>query len=400
MNPFYSLIIALPAFALAHALSSAGAPRKPREYDNLDGLRGLAALAVFLSHSALFYFYELNGVWSFPIASFASSFYNNCGAGAVTIFFMMSAFLFYGKIRQQNDVDWGTLFTSRMLRLGPMYMISCITGVALVFLLRRNDHITIQSVVNMLAFMGVGNVFGRHHVPLMTNGTAWTLPYEWSLYLSLPFWWVVMHRRGGLPSIVSGCIFGLLTITYLHWAHLVSSMFLLFLGGVGAYELTQSAISPLLRRLARTKAASFFVVLAFLYVVEATYNQSRSPLDPNSGITGGVSICAYAVMFSLMALGNDLFGILTSHSARKLGEISYSFYILQFLILWACFGILFKGIYLSPFMHSIVAAIAGGILIFVSNIAFKKVEAPVMGTVRQVSRFVSGIFVRRVMNSE
>ncbi|MCC9001654.1 MAG: acyltransferase, partial [Candidatus Competibacter sp.] len=53
-------------------------------YPSLDGLRGYLALAVFVSHSSIWYFYLRTGTWDVP----PSNVYTQLGQGSVTLFFM------------------------------------------------------------------------------------------------------------------------------------------------------------------------------------------------------------------------------------------------------------------------------------------------------------------------
>ncbi len=67
---------------------------KAGRYASIDGLRGYLAFFVFLHHSSVWYFYIQTGHWERP----DSGLYDYFGMGSVKIFFMVTGFLFFGKI--------------------------------------------------------------------------------------------------------------------------------------------------------------------------------------------------------------------------------------------------------------------------------------------------------------
>ena len=105
----------LPRTTLQEASST------PR-YPSLDGLRGYLALAVFVSHSSIWYFYLRSGTWDVP----PSNVYTQLGQGSVTLFFMITGFVFWSKLLdgRHQPIDWSRLYLSRALRLGPLYLVA------------------------------------------------------------------------------------------------------------------------------------------------------------------------------------------------------------------------------------------------------------------------------------
>ena len=83
---------------------------------------GVMALAVFVSHSSIWYFYLRTGTWDVP----PSNVYTQLGQGSVTLFFMITGFLFWSKLLdgRQQPIDWSRLYLSRALRLGPLYLVA------------------------------------------------------------------------------------------------------------------------------------------------------------------------------------------------------------------------------------------------------------------------------------
>lgn len=84
------LLAATPALRLADTPPSGGHKR----LRSLDGLRGFLALAVVFSHGAVYQRYLVDGVWQAP----PSPFYAFLGPFGVSLFFMITGFLFWSQI--------------------------------------------------------------------------------------------------------------------------------------------------------------------------------------------------------------------------------------------------------------------------------------------------------------
>lgn len=173
--------VVLLALGTATLLPSA----RPRQaslahrYSSLDGLRGYLALAVFLSHSSICYFYLHSGVWDVP----PSTLYTQLGQSSVTLFFMITGLLFWSKLLngRLEPIDWTRLYLSRVLRLGPLYLVAaaCVILVAFCragFELKESPWVVVGQVATWLMFTipGISPVNGfAETVPIA--GAVWTL---------------------------------------------------------------------------------------------------------------------------------------------------------------------------------------------------------------------------------
>src|SRR6478752_3618765 len=94
-------------------------PPSPKRYDSLDGLRGLLAILVMISHASGWRLYAMTGEWTVP----PSRLYTHFGQSSVALFFMITAFLFGSKLLESGErpVDWLRLYVSRALRIMPLY---------------------------------------------------------------------------------------------------------------------------------------------------------------------------------------------------------------------------------------------------------------------------------------
>src|SRR6185437_12688581 len=81
-------------------------------------LRGILALSVLFHHACITYFFYKNGKWEPP----PSVFYAAIGPIAVTLFFVLSGYLFWRKARVAGGVpNVGKFFRARFRRILPVY---------------------------------------------------------------------------------------------------------------------------------------------------------------------------------------------------------------------------------------------------------------------------------------
>lgn len=123
-----------PAFALAPLLlclaclpllaRSLPAEAAPSRFVTIDGLRGFLAFFVFLHHGAIWHGYLRTGLWQLP----ASPLFTHFGQASVALFFMITSFLFWTRLLTSapGRIDWLQLYSSRVLRLVPLYASACL----------------------------------------------------------------------------------------------------------------------------------------------------------------------------------------------------------------------------------------------------------------------------------
>lgn len=155
----------------------------------LDGLRGLLALSVILHHGIIAHDYFGSGRWEAPPAKFD----NLLGQGAVALFFMSSAYLFWGRIIRRGTLDWNAFYRGRVRRLVPMYVATILLLLTVVavetgFSLRVGLGDLLNQVARWFtfAFADAGDINGLRGTGTILS-VIWTLRWEWMFYLALPF---------------------------------------------------------------------------------------------------------------------------------------------------------------------------------------------------------------------
>jgi peptidoglycan/LPS O-acetylase OafA/YrhL len=378
-----SLAIALGSVALLQRRS--GSPAPARRFGTLDGLRGYAAFLVFVHHSTAWYFFARTGVWQPP----PSRLFTHFGQSSVAVFFMITGLLFWSKLidGRSKPIDWQRLYVSRVLRLVPLFMflIVCLWVVALAttgFRLRVTTPRAVLDTLHWLSFTitAMPNL-NLTPTPLIA-GQAWSLPYEWWFYLSLPLAGALLGTRSARGWLIVGAIGASAGMWWISergsWLIAIA-----FIGGI----LSAFAVrSPAVRTVARHPAASVVCVATLAALTRF----------PTAFAAAPILLLSFA--FAIIAAGNTLFGVLDWPAARGLGEMGYSVYLLHGLVLYVVFALVLGTAgtaALSPFAHWLVVWACTPIVIALSFTTFRLIEAPAMERVDRANAWITESTWRR-----
>ncbi|MEO7414193.1 MAG: acyltransferase, partial [Opitutaceae bacterium] len=349
MNPAASLCLIVGFLALfcfyawvgLRLNAPAAADESTRRFATIDGLRGFLALTVFVHHAFCTRIWYLQGVWGAD----GNRVILQAGWEPVTLFFFITGFLFWTKLRREPRLAFLPHLRSRLLRLGPAYW-AAIAVLLLVVAVRTGGTVDVP-VSALLRSFGEWIFFtipGRPDINGLANtrdiiaNVPWTLALEWMFYLLVPLvgWFASGVFRTGL---FLGLAYVALQLLMTDYAILLLPGPVRTLGLQTAYHLTRTfaggilvaALLPWLQaRLVRLNlkhpgfsAVSLGGVLGVLLFADPVYAFRQSvPL---------------LIPFALIVLGNDWFGILSSAPSQFLGRISYSLYLLHGLVLHLVF---------------------------------------------------------------
>lgn len=339
---------------------------RPGRFLSLDGLRGLAAYSVFVHHFVVTYYWKVTGIWADP----PEAFFRNLGPVGVSIFFMITGFLFIGKITIQGDrIIWIQVFLSRVFRIYPLYLFA-VSIIFIVAIIERNYYIEfgitgfIFQVSKWLFFHGSW-VNNFEDTRLILARVDWTLRFEWVFYLSLPLLYYILSPRQIFFSVLLVALCLVFFLYPVKIGSFSSEYFILFaIGGVCHWALKY--LTPLVVALRKFRLGDTLAVgvLAFSLVVPSSY----SPLQ----------ILFVSIFFGLVVGGVDLFGLLSARSAKLVGEVSYSIYLLHGITLYVVFTIFaplnFAAMSLTQFMFWL--PIFSGLLLVATSITFLFIERP------------------------
>jgi peptidoglycan/LPS O-acetylase OafA/YrhL len=292
---------------------------------SLDGLRGILATSTVVTHFAVSYQWHTTGVW----APTSSRILNNMGVVPVSLFFMITGYLFIGKI-YRGSPDWGVMLSSRLRRIFPMYLFTVLLIVAISFyqtpgLLAPVDE-TLSHIGNWMIFIGKP-INGFADSARINASVHWTLLYEAVFYLCLPLIYCVLRRRR--PGLACAVVLVVLACLWPEYHHYLRSKYLkLFM--VGALV---ALFEDRLKATAVNFAGTGCTALALAVLAASLYLKSYS----------SVQMIILGIPFGLFVLGNSLNGLLEHRGLKILGEASFSLYLLHGIVIYTLFSVL--GIY-------------------------------------------------------
>jgi peptidoglycan/LPS O-acetylase OafA/YrhL len=335
-------------------------------HEALDGLRGFLALGVFFCHSASKYSELTTG----ERLEGLSTPYRLMGEGAVVFFFMITGFLFWAKaLKMGGRIDFVGLIRGRILRIGPMYLLT--VGLMVAIVLAGSGYRLLDPPSRVALFCGKVLGLGAFHLGSFNgvllekiNGVLWTLTYEWPFYAALPALGFVFARRRrrrrmialvAVATIVRAC----------RGPNRDLDLSAIFLCGMVTAE-SLASFGPLRPVAGRVASAVCLAILASLPVFFAT------------GYAPGAYLST-AFVFFCIANGNTIYGLLTTPAARFLGTISYSIYLTHNLALYFVGKLLersFEIRSLDSATYGAIVASCGVAVIVVSSLTYRFVEHP------------------------
>jgi peptidoglycan/LPS O-acetylase OafA/YrhL len=340
----------------------------------LDGLRGILSILVFAHHFALTLQFDRTGAWT----QTSSTVWNLFGQAGVTLFFMITGFLFFGKIRRSGGyIPMREFFAGRIRRLMPAYCV--VVAAAASIALARLDFMPLVSGKEVLeemvmwATFSPSTLFGLEGANLILAGVMWTLKYEWIFYACLPVLAWCWRRTGmGLAFPLILAIGTLVVSEHVsvfvfkgRWD--VSTVFLapFVLGGLASLVPDDSVW----RRRARGPGG-LFVTVGAVVMFFGTQSSAYAPIP----------YLMLFVVFMTIALGNDLMGLLSSIPVRILGAMSYGIYLRHGLVLYVLFRMLYPGILTTGSLaaKAMLLTAAGMMVVAFSVLLYACVEKPIM----------------------
>ncbi|WP_081602875.1 acyltransferase family protein [Pseudomonas poae] len=348
----------------------------------IDGLRGYLAFFVFLHHSCIWFFYLKTGSWTNPpIRVFV-----NFGQVGVSLFFMITGFLFFSKLldSRNSGVDWLRLYVSRFLRLVPLYFFSMGLLFLVVFIITRNNPPAelseiILSISKWLFFTiqyGSPDINGLANTNLINASVAWSLPYEWTFYFALPLIFLAIGGKSSIKYLLLSalCMYGFGSLYF------VNGLYWLFVGGMFAAIVVRL---ELFKAFSKSKRSSIIILLLLILVFigfPSVYESSLAKM-------------LLVAAFCLIAGGNSVFGLFKSKVSRTMGELAYSMYLLHGILLYVMFKLVFESTIISQISalkYCFFILALTPILVFICGLTFSLIERPTMKKVAVITDWLRG----------
>ena len=333
-------------------------------FETLDGLRGFLALSVFMYHAQLHHHLSQTGQW---VGEGASPLFHFAAGVGVSLFFMITGFLFWTKvISSEGNFNAGAFFRSRVNRLVPLYFFHVVALVVVVFVVRDfeiwDGPVKLaRSILTWLAFgiLGQPDINQVERTWIIDAGVVWTLAYEWAFYVALPLMAVFWRGRSFIFLVV-------LIFAYGYFFPKIGSISLFAYGMCAAYIVNKYNTNHF-KHWGYGVVAVAAIVLS--YLCNVSQFQGSGPLER----------FLMFIFFVLVVFGNTLFGLLVAASTKLLGVISYSLYLLQGVVMFVVIRIvdLYYPIQsMSDDVFYFVIFISGSALVLVSSITYRFVEHP------------------------
>jgi peptidoglycan/LPS O-acetylase OafA/YrhL len=391
-NYVFSILVFLIAFLVANFLSKRIHIPIERERDTqLDGLRGILALSVYICHSAAWYHYLHSGSYM----QAGPGLFHQFAKVGVFMFFMITGYLFIGKIlrERKKGIDWTKFAVSRVLRIAPLYLFAISTMFFIVFVesgfqIKDSFRVMGPDILEWITFTIFGSPIlnGYENTLLITSFAQWTLVYEWIFYLSLPLLAMAMNIR--VPMLFLITVILLLASIYFN----ADSLFLPtgFVGGALA-----ALICTHYPKIKNLVTQPIFSIVAFgLVLLQGVVFPEFGFIQP-SKLPAAFICCA----FLIIAGGNNLFGLLTVKPAKYLGKISYSIYLMHGIVLFCTFRFILGFEFaasLSRFSFGLLIFGITVLLVLVSSVTYYLIEEPAMKQVKKWTNLVKNVLERNV----
>ncbi|MFY9308877.1 MAG: acyltransferase [Bacteroidia bacterium] len=380
LDPLFAVVIYIIAFAVGYVLQKSYKLTQARgRYECIDGMRGFLALGVFIHHSGAWGQNFLAGTWDLSV----SNLYNQFGQTSVALFFMITSFLFVSKLfdSQGKQFNWNSFFISRVFRLVPMFYFSIILIVVTVMYI-SNWKLNVSladffvSLFHWCFFTiySTADVNGIGYASMVNGGVQWSLWYEWLFYFSLPLLSILILKKiPGIQYIVLSVVF---IIIFFIARDIKAYHIYCFIGG---------AVPVLLLRFTsfHTKIKEVYksILLLLCLILIVQFNT----------VDNIYCILLITLVFTLVAMGNSVFGILKHPVLKLLGEICYSTYLLHSILLFLVFhfGFSFEKMRLmKPLEYCIVIFSITPALVIFSFFCYKYVEKPFIDKGKKMIRQV------------
>ena len=312
-----------------------------------------------------------NGEWAYPTGHVIDEY---IGFFAVSIFFMISAYLFWG--RCSNDgTNWIKVLIGRLFRIGPMFIVSSLMCWAVAYKFGLNKSFDTLAVKDVFHWFDLGltntkpDVFGFKYSYLINSGVMWTLPWEWMLYLSLPFFSLVANKKNSV-SVVLAVLF----IDFYFFKNidkLSASLVAMFVMGALSYEIKKIVRFNFNEKVLSLASVLLFIVCAFVF--------------KNGGQISLESSLLYACFFLTICLGANPLGLLRINGAVRLGEISFSLYLIHGIV-WYVFGRVMLKFDMAghEFIYYFLASLAFLFSCFLSAFTYHFIEAKMISIGRKI----------------
>lgn len=356
----------------------------------IDALRGWAILFVIVAHTA-------DGM---PNLSWHVKKVTSMGWYGVQLFFIMSAFTLLMSWQRQTNLNFGKkclkFFIRRFFRIAPMYY----TGAVLYLMIRPPGNLfSIEQLFINLLFI---NSWSPLTMPTVDNiwqvvPGGWSIGVEFSFYILFPILAILCQSlKNGLIFALVSCILGSLSYycgnffygnlyppqavdNYLFF-WLPNQLFVFALGFI-LYYTNKNKIYQINKLSSHLK----YLIIIFLTISQLEIHKhfsTTAPFIPKHFI---VSIIFFMFSNHIINFGNKF---LINKLIIKLGQVSFSAYVLHFAIIqfFHNFDIINSSGWQAIYWYTTLTPTILTITLLTSISTFKLIEKPFINLSRNITR--------------
>lgn len=341
-----------------------------REY-NIDALRFFLATFVLFSHNECVYFLFTMGNWTHnnPYNYFLGQF-------GVSIFFIISGYLFYGKISEKTQ--WINFYIKRIFRIFPIAYLSSILCILIAIYIgyKQSNHFGINELQNIFYWFDGSiinyrpGIAGYNDSNFINAGVTWTLAWEWKLYFFLPLI-TYLTIKGKKPLLIFS-ILAMAIFIYSKYKFNTASYIALFCIGGLIFESKNVINFKINKQILNIGATAAFILCLF-------FGKNHNPYSHNI-------LFFYAVFFFCIAHGADLFGLLRIQGFIRLGDASYSIYLLHGIFWFVLFKIMYHFDIQNLWVRYGLQTFTFIIICIACSLVYKYYEYPMMNLGRKLGK--------------
>ncbi|MFC4395225.1 acyltransferase family protein [Arthrobacter sedimenti] len=367
----------------------------PVRLHSLDGLRGVAALVVLVSHIAL------------TLPTFAAAIYNSdvrleagtwgwlatytplhllwAGHEAVFVFFVLSGLVLTIPVIRRGGYSWREYYPKRLVRIYAPVAVAVLFGILMVLLVPRNDSTGmgewLQDRPTNVSVSGVVKDLILVTGPSRLISPLWSLQWEMLFSLLLPAYVLFVSTRRGTVWVKAALI--LLTLSA---GVLLDNQSLAYMPMFAAGSLMATKLDDLRDACTRMNTAHWWLVGGIASVL-ATARWTLPLVVPGDFAANISTIPAFigcVLIVGIAAFCPDIQGFLRSRVVQWLGQISFSLYLTHEPIVIA------SAFFLGPKNALMVPIVAIPIAFAVAWAFFHLIEARSHTLSKKVGRIFRG----------
>jgi len=314
------------------------------KYKRLDSIRGLAALSVGVGHAALFAQFPKQSWWRFGLLGVFNGHY------AVDVFFVLSGFVLTNMVREFSGPAYAGYLARRLLRLYPPLWATLIVAYAAQALVTARGWSCGSTLHWGCHFISKGPprfygiIKSAFPVDYSLDPVLWSIRVELEASLVYPLVLLLWRRctNGWRVAIIAGAVL----MTCVSVGSSPQPRYMFFLVGLPHYLLLfiiGIVISDY--RISRASHGNVALTVGICIMLVSGF-----AFRGHSGLDDLIATASAAMLISVAtyACPSWLGAVLDNRAILGLGELSYSYYLLNGIVLWVIARMIVGSITVAP----------------------------------------------------